>query len=108
MRINTTLINLDFEKMFLHNVVYGLVLSAVVTSAFNPYYKAPPPKVAEVGGSEKVHEWKSLKDFKVPRDAQPFRPVVKGPVDVESLKPLKEVKIKKLPPRVCTFEEPTQ
>lgn len=83
--------------MYIKYVVHGLILSATVASAFNPYHKpvVSVPKVGSVGGTaQNVKEWKPLK---APRDATSFQPVEEKPVDLEQMKPLSEMRIKKVP-----------
>lgn len=83
--------------MYIKYVVYGLVLSATVASAFNPYHKpaVSAPKVGSVGGTtQNLKEWKPLK---APRDAEPFQPVEEKPVDLEQMRPLSEMHIKRVP-----------
>ncbi|KAF8431037.1 aspartic peptidase domain-containing protein [Terfezia claveryi] len=83
--------------MYIKYVVHGLVLSATVASAFNPYNKpvSSVPKVGSVGETaQNVKQWKPLK---APRDAISFQPVEEKPVDFEQMKPLSEMHIKKVP-----------
>jgi len=90
--------------MYIKYAVHGLVLSATVASAFNPYHRpaVSVPKVGNVGGTTpNVKEWKPLK---APRDAKPFQPVEEKPVDLEQMKPLSEMHIKKVPRAVCISE----
>jgi len=80
--------------MYVKYAVHGLILSATVASAFNPYHKpdVSVPKVGSVGGSHK--EWKSVK---APRNAEPFQPVREKPVELDQMKPLKEMHVKRIP-----------
>ena len=90
--------------MYIRYAVHGLVLSATVASAFNPYHKpaVSVPKVASVRGTtQNLKEWRPLK---APRDAKPFQLVEEKPVDLEQMKPLSEMHIKKVPIEVCISE----
>ncbi|KAF8418591.1 aspartic peptidase domain-containing protein [Tirmania nivea] len=83
--------------MYIKYAVHGLVLSATVASAFYPYHRpvVSVPKVGSVrGATQNLKEWKPLK---APRDAKPFQPVEEKPVDLEQMKPLSEMYIKRVP-----------
>lgn len=81
--------------MYIKHAVHGLILSATVASAFYPYHKpdVSVPKVGSVGETN-PKEWRPLK---VPRDAKPFQPVVEKPGNLEQMKPVKEMHIKRIP-----------
>lgn len=85
--------------MYIKYAVHGLVLSAAVASAFNPYHKpaVSVPKVGGVGGTTHK-EWKPLK---APRDAKQFQPV-----DLEQMKLLKKMHFRRIPIAVCISEGP--
>lgn len=83
--------------MYLHRALHGVALWATVVSAFIPY-TPPNPSAPGVDGPDTV--WKSLK---IPRNAEAFQLPPDKPVDLDSMEPVKDMHIKRIPPPVCTL-----
>lgn len=71
--------------MYLQNVLQGLILSATVASAFNPYVPKGTNGAMRAGGSQDWSGWKPVKEALEERGAEPFVPVSQHYGDVKAL-----------------------
>lgn len=72
-----------------------------MVSAFIPYTPPDPsaPKAGGVDGPDTV--WESLK---IPRNAEAFQLPPDKSADPDSMKPLTDMHVKRIPPPVCILE----